>query len=135
MTRSQDDQLIRACESCANRLRFTETVLSATQQQLTACQAIVAAKDEIISQQGGIITRYERLDQNHQRIGQIQPQIDALVREQRADDQAEIMRLRLELNRCRNPGFLTRLFNPDTLLTAGAFYFIGRATSPCGRDE
>jgi hypothetical protein len=38
-----------------------------------------------------------------------------IFREQQADDKAEILRLRSEIQRLRNPGILSRIFNPDVI--------------------
>lgn len=35
-----------------------------------------------------------------------------------------------EIQRLRNPSFLSRLFKPDVLIAAGGGFFLGRATAP-----
>jgi hypothetical protein len=121
---SSQDPLLTACEKCADDRR----ALTAERDSLRLQLQLERERTELAIKQAGMEReraefykaaaekRNDALAGNDLRV--------QIFREQQADDKAEILRLRGEIQRLRNPGLLARLFKPDTLTAAAAGFGI-----------
>lgn len=123
MSVQQDSELLKLLEVTKIQRDGFEQQVKLRDERLAAKDERLAFKDDTIAQLREQLAdaKANRKDQTAINTGDVR--ILQACEKQLAEANSEIQRL-------RNPSFLSRLFKPDVLIAASGGFFLGRATAP-----
>lgn len=111
-------------------LEITKIQRDGFEQQVKLRDDRLAAKDDRLAVKDEIIAQLRQQLSDAQANRKDQTTINAGDVHILQACEKQLTEANIEIQRLRNPSFLSRLFKPDVLIAAGSGFFLGRATAP-----